>query len=86
MIEIVQAPNIEKNNEGVKLFIAGGISNCPDWQNILIKRISIDKRIKNDKDVKITIFNPRCKEIPEDEYAQTLWEYERLKKSDIISF
>ena len=81
MIEIVQAPNYEKTI-GIKLFIAGGISNCINWQIEFCDRINNDKRIKND----IIVFNPRCKEMPEDEYAQTLWEFERLRKSDIISF
>lgn len=85
MIEIAQAPNKKVIDYGIKIFIAGGISNCPNWQDELVKKIIYDKRIKNDKDVKIVLFNPRCKEIP-DEDTQITWEFDRLKTADIVSF
>ena len=46
MFEIVQAP--EKTiSKGIRLFIAGGISNCPPWQTELIERLKNEKRIKD---------------------------------------
>ena len=88
MFEIVQAP-ATTTSKGIKLFIAGGIRNCPPWQNELIEKLQKDERIKEeideDEDIKIIILNPRCKEVP-DEKSQTKWEYDNLKKSDIISF
>ena len=88
MFEIVQAP-AETTSKGIKLFIAGGIRNCPNWQNELIKRLFEDERIKEEiyeeDDIRIIIFNPRCNEVPE-ENSQIKWEYDKLKKSDIISF
>ena len=86
MIEIVQSPNIEKN-KGIRLFLAGGISNCINWQKDLCIRLENDERLKKEltPDINILIFNPRCEEIPEDD-PQIQWEYERLQTSDIISF
>lgn len=83
MIKIVQSPDNENSNDGVKLFIAGGISNCVNWQNELCYRLVNDKRLKTD--INIIVFNPRCKSIPEEE-PQIKWEYEKLKKSNVISF
>lgn len=83
MIEIVQAPNNESTIDGIKLFIAGGISNCVNWQNDLCDRLVNDQRLKSD--INIIVFNPRCKNIPEED-PQIIWEYKKLKKSDIISF
>ena len=88
MIEIVQAPNkkpLENFNDNIKLFIAGGISNCPNWQNDLITKLTTEPLLKKYERIKITIFNPRAKEIPE-ENTQIEWEYDRLKISDIVSF
>jgi len=103
MFEIVQAP-AETTSEGIRLFIAGGIRNCPQWQNILIERLQNDERIKEElaiyndpwektngqlpkteEEIKILIFNPRCKDIPE-EVAQIMWEYNKLEFADVISF
>jgi hypothetical protein len=87
MIEIIRAPS-ETTSEGIKLFIAGGIRNCPQWQNLLIEKLQNEEEIKEeigDSDIKIIIFNPRCNDIPEEE-AQVKWEYNKLKQSDIISF
>ena len=71
MFEIVQAP-AETTSKGIKLFIAGGIRNCPNWKNELIKRLFEDERIKEEiyeeDDIRIIIFNPRCNEVPEENF------------------
>lgn len=103
MFEIVQAP-AETKSKGIRLFIAGGIRNCPPWQDLLIEKLQNDERLKNElkietdpwekangiiprteEEIKIIIFNPRCKEIP-DEVSQIMWEYNKLDFSDLISF
>lgn len=81
MIEIVQAPN-EAKTKGIKLFLAGGISQCPHWQKKLCDRLRNESRLE---EYNIIIFNPRCNEVPDEEF-QTKWEHNRLKESDIISF
>jgi hypothetical protein len=82
MIEIVQSPNETTNQKGIRLFLAGGISNCPNWQDIIIEKLKNDERLK---DKNVIVFNPRCKTIPEEE-PQVTWEYKKIKVSHIVSF
>lgn len=82
---IIESPNEVyslKNNENVKLFLAGGITNCPDWQTVMIEKL---KDIPN-----LTIYNPRRKDFPINDpnasEAQITWEYNHLKDADIVLF
>lgn len=85
MAQIVEAINevynVDKVN-GYKVFLAGGITNCPDWQAILIDMI------KDYKD--IVVYNPRRKNFPIGDpnaaEQQITWEYEHLKTADVIIF
>ena len=59
MALIIESPNEVyslENNENKKLFLAGGITDCPDWQSVVIDKV---KDIPN-----LTIYNPRRKEFP----------------------
>lgn len=64
MIQIVEAINevynIDKTN-GIKIFLAGGITNCPDWQSVLI---DIIKDYKKDIVENVVLYNPRRKNFP----------------------
>jgi hypothetical protein len=75
----------EKKSVEMKIFLAGGISNCPDWQSDMIKKFKESKHEKF-----LTLFNPRRSHINlKDEtisQQQIKWEYEYLNKSDIILF
>ncbi|MBP9748921.1 nucleoside 2-deoxyribosyltransferase domain-containing protein [Patescibacteria group bacterium] len=62
------------------LFLAGGITNCPNWQEDALTELA---------DTNSTIFNPRRKTYPDDPAAlrqQISWEYERLRSADAILF
>lgn len=65
-----------------KLFLAGGITNCPDWQSKMI-----DKLKDNDD---LIIYNPRRKNFPIDDpnasEEQITWEYNKLVESNFILF
>ena len=68
--------------EGDKsLFIAGGITDCPDWQQDIVKLLS---------DTDITLLNPRRSNFPiHDPNAaleQIAWEHEMLRCARAISF
>jgi hypothetical protein len=86
MIKVIEAPNIEKV-EGFKTFLAGGITNCPDWQVSIIDKL---KGHENDVKEEIILFNPRRKNFPiHDPNAaneQIKWEYDKLKESDMIIY
>lgn len=84
MINVFEAITKEHGN-GFRIFLAGGITNCPDWQTELIKKLK-DSNITTDLD----IYNPRRKNFPiHDKSAsveQISWEFEKLKTADMIVF
>ena len=85
MALIIEAPlevySLE-NHKNTKLFLAGGITDCPDWQSTIINNL-ID--VPN-----LTIYNPRRKNFPINDpkasEEQITWEYNHLKDADIILY
>lgn len=81
----IEAPNkvTPVINFSKKVFLAGGISNCPEWQ------MEIVQKLKDMPDTLI-LFNPRRKNFPMHDAiaaeAQIRWEFYRLREADIISF
>lgn len=65
----------------VDLFLAGGITNCPDWQAEAI-------RLLGNQD--IVVANPRRNRLLASEGAeaacQIRWEYEFLKRARVVLF
>lgn len=60
------------------VFLAGGISNCWDWQQ------ELKQLLKNEK---LVVINPRRKNFDlADSRAQIQWEFNYLQSVDIISF
>ena len=85
MAIIIEAPNEVyslENNRNTKIFLAGGITNCPEWQFVVIEKLKDEPGL--------TIYNPRRKNFPiEDPNAseeQITWEYEKLRDADVIAF
>ena len=76
----IECPGIYDGNEP-SLFIAGGISNCADWQSEFIKKLD---------GLDITVLNPRRKNFdvndPRMEEEQIKWEFDHLLKADACSF
>ena len=72
-----------KDNE-ICVFLAGGITNCPNWQQETIYRLDA----YNDSDT-LCVFNPRRENFPiHDPNAsleQITWEYKWLERMDIFS-
>ena len=70
----------------VSVFLAGGITNCPDWQKDIINKIQTDYTNLDDK---LVIFNPRRENFPigdkSSSYKQIEWEFNALEKADIFS-
>lgn len=74
------------NNKGFKdgmpsIFLAGGITDCPDWQKDVVNML---------KDENVILLNPRRKDFPIDDpnasYKQIRWEYQHLRKATAIIF
>jgi len=84
MIRVFEAVT-KRSGNGYRLFIAGGVTNCPDWQAELIKKL-----MNSEIDVDVDIYNPRRKNFPirdkNASHEQIMWEYDRLKNADMISF
>jgi hypothetical protein len=79
-MQYIECPS-EEEPKNISIFLAGGITNCPDWQSEVVERL---------KDRNITIFNPRRKNFPINDpsasLAQILWEYKRLRSSTLNLF
>lgn len=79
MSQIIIAPSAEKP-EHISVFLAGGITNCKEWQKIVIEEL---------KDEEVSIFNPRQAHFDVNDknasWKQILWEYEHLEQMDIFS-
>jgi len=82
IIEAINEVYSIENQHNIKLFLAGGITNCPEWQTEMIELLSH----MND----LTIYNPRRKNFPIDDpkasEEQITWEYNHLRDADLISF
>lgn len=72
-----------KSND-VICFLAGGITNCDNWQQEVIKELSKFEHTDN-----LVIFNPRRENFPIDDPSaskkQIEWEYKWLNHCDIFS-
>lgn len=85
MITIVTAPErIEFTHDCVKVFLAGGIQKCDEWQQKIID-------LFNQYDFKQNIYliNPRRENFPIDDpnasYEQIKWEFEMLEQCDLFT-
>lgn len=80
-MKYIEAPHEYEHENNLRLFLAGGITGCPDWQTPLVEAL----RGQN-----VTIFNPRRVNWPihdpEASKGQIAWEYKYLRKADIILF
>jgi hypothetical protein len=76
----VEAVN-EYKGKGKSLFLAGAITNAPDWQSEMVALL---------RDQNLVVFNPRRKNFPINNknaaLEQITWEYKYLRKADGISF
>jgi len=79
---ITAVEELPDNNFDWRLFLAGGITNCPDWQSEIIEKL------KNLRE--LVIFNPRRKSFnikdPNAAKEQITWEFNHLSDADFILF
>lgn len=85
-MRVITAPEIYIPQEhDITVFLAGGITNCPDWQSEVIKDLNVDNHYLKS----LVIFNPRRENFPIGDksaaYAQIEWEYQMLEKCDVFS-
>lgn len=79
MAQVIIAPSIERPIYK-SVFLAGGITNCKEWQKEVIKELEFDD---------ISIFNPRQEHFDITDksasYKQIAWEFERLEEMSVFS-
>lgn len=81
---ITAVETYERQPEDICCFLAGGITNCAEWQDEVIKELENIEGLDN-----LIIFNPRRKNFPiHDPNAsneQITWEFNNLEQMDIFS-
>ena len=79
---IIAVEKYNRQENDVFCFLAGGITNCQEWQNKVIELLS-------DVDNNLVIFNPRRKNFPINDpnasLEQIQWEFDKLEQCDIFS-
>ena len=80
-MKYLEAPNKYVRNGERSVFLAGGITGCPDWQQEMVSLLG---------DTDLTLLNPRRANFPIGDkgaaFAQIKWEHEYLHLSDSILF
>ena len=80
----IEAPEYWDDKEGTGIFLAGGITDCYDWQFFLTNQLQ--SMLSDD----YIVLNPRRKEFPIDDNGaareQIIWEHRHLEKSKAIVF
>lgn len=99
-MRIITAPEaIEKKDNEKYVFLAGGITNCPDWQKDVIEYLesltSESEYLENltfaesDNLDNLVVLNPRRENFPINDPSaankQIEWEFDALEKADIFS-
>lgn len=82
-VSVVVAPEHKVAKFGaLKIFLAGGITNCIDWQKIIIDNF------EKTNNYNICLFNPRRKnfDIKKDSAEeQIVWEFNAIEKCDLFT-
>lgn len=86
-MKVITAPEYY-TSQHIKIFLAGGITNCHNWQRNVIDHLKYFEeyypKLKN-----AIVYNPRREDFgdlsPEKEYEQISWEHEYLKACDIFT-
>ena len=84
-VKVVTAPEkVDFPEDSVKIFLAGGIQKCEDWQNELISMFE-----EYEYDHEIYLINPRRDNFPIDNpnaaEEQINWEFEMLEKCNVFT-
>jgi hypothetical protein len=79
-MKYIEASNTYNGPEK-SLFLAGGISGCPDWQADVVRMLA---------ETNLVLLNPRRKDFPMDDPSQAdfqiKWEHAHLRKASAVLF
>lgn len=73
-----------RSKDEIFTFLAGGITNCKEWQNAVLNKLN-----EFEIDDNLIVFNPRRKNFPINDptasFDQINWEFDYLEQCDIFS-
>ena len=76
----IEAPH-EFGGNGSAVFLAGGISDCENWQSKVVRGL---------QDIAATVLNPRRASFPADDRSahqkQIEWEHHHLRRANLVAF
>lgn len=86
-MKIITAPKYyDLFSTDISVFLAGGITNCDDWQKECIKQL--EYYYPHDID-NFVVFNPRRENFPIDNptasFQQIQWEFDAIERCDVFS-
>lgn len=79
MNRYIEAPD-EYTGKGPAVFLAGGITGCPDWQSEARDLIPCSVVVLNPRRADFPIHDPSAAA------AQIDWEYRHLRRADVVLF
>lgn len=84
-MRVITAPApLDLRDDEVAVFLAGGITDCPNWQAEIIRELK-----STASDTKIVLLNPRRDNFPINDpnatEEQITWEFAALERMDIFS-
>ncbi len=90
-INYVEAPNYPaSDDQNTKVFLAGGITDCPDWQQEFRAQVYGNRFSPEVEDPRITLINPRREDFDVGDvvasFEQISWEHRMLRAADLITF
>ena len=85
-MRIITAPEpLDIKDDEIAVFLAGGITDCPDWQKEVIGAFNMVMKSYP----KLVLLNPRRANFPIDDpnaaMEQITWEFNALERTDIFS-
>ncbi len=86
-VYIIKSPGTLPEGDDTTVFLAGGITDCPDWQDDLTEML----RSRDDElDKPVLLLNPRRDDFDVGdatmELQQITWEFDALSRADMIVF
>ena len=84
-MRVITAPEpLDLKNDEIAVFLAGGITDCPDWQKEVINFFRY-----RDTEANLVLLNPRRDNFPINDpdatEEQITWEFNALERMDIFS-
>jgi len=96
IVRILTAPEAYTNTTSIRdfrIFLAGGITNCEDWQSEAIERFQggdFAKELERRWNRNIVLMNPRRPDFDIQDISQSdiqlQWEREMLEQADLVMF